>query len=842
MYYTVVNIGNASYQYNVTLKLFQRCASGRVFPNPTIVSIFDLSSFMRVKDLNVSITATETISITDPDPCITNPPEVCYEVAYYDFVIILPASQHGYVLASQVNFRINGINNLAPGSGSVGATYTAIIPGYGPTFTGPENNSAKFTGSDLVVVCANNAFEYSFGATDPNGDQLRYYFCSAYASIPTGGGAPQPTNPPPFPEVTYSPPFDGSGPLGLNVGIDPNTGLITGVAPDVGIYVVTVCVDEIRDGIVIASQRKDIQIHVADCDVAAASLLPVYMLCKNTQTITLANQSNSPLIVTQEWQFTEINGNVLHVSNDPVVTYTFPTIGVYNVKLVVNRNGQCSDSTTSEIRVYPGFVPDFSTSGICINKPTQFTDLSVSALGTVNSWSWDFGEISSAFDVSSLQHPVYTYPNLGVKKIRFIVTDSRGCRDTVFKSISIVTKPPITLAFRDTLICRNDQLQLQASGSGVFSWSPPVNIINPNTGTPTVSPTTTTTYYVDIDDQGCTNRDSVKVRVVDFVSLQAMPDTTICAGDTIRLRVISDGLQYAWSPATQVLDQQVQNPRVVTPATTLYQVVATIGGCSAVESLQVNTVPYPLARAGADQQICYNTSTVLEGSTDGQTWLWQPAQYLSNPAVLNPIAFPPRTTSFIFLAYDTKGCPKPGRDTIEVIVHPKMSVSAGNDTAVVINQPLQLQATGAVSYVWSPPLYLSNLNIANPIALFDLEADDIRYKVVGTSEAGCRDSAFVNIKLYKTLPTIFVPTAFTPNQDGRNDLLRPIAVGIGNIDYFSVYNRWGQLVFTTNINGKGWDGKLNGTLQASGVYVWMAKATDYTGKSWFNKGTVALIR
>ena len=226
-----------------------------------------------------------------------------------------------------------------------------------------------------------------------------------------------------------------------------------------------------------------------------------------------------------------------------------------------------------------------------------------------------------------------------------VVTDTKGCRDTVFHPVTIIDKPPIGLAFRDTLICVNDVLMLNATGSGNFNWSPPVNIINANTATPIVSPLTTITYYVDLVDQGCSNRDSVKVRVVDHVTLQAMADTTICSSDTIQLRVWSDGLKYIWSPASQLIDPFVQNPFAITYATTNYQVAAIIGGCTAYKNIKVTSIPYPVSNAGADSAICYNSPAFLHGTTDGSSWLWSPAGYLENAALLNTFAYPPRQQS-----------------------------------------------------------------------------------------------------------------------------------------------------------------------------------------------------
>ena len=843
MFYTYGGLNGGLHRYNVTLKLYQRCNSGRQFPNPTTISVFDKTNGIRVLDISATISTQETISITTPDPCITNPPNVCYEVAYYSFTINLPSTAAGYVLASQVNYRINGINNLQPGYNNIGAMYTAEIPGHANAGGAPVNSSAFFTGSDLVVVCANNDMRYSFAAFDPDGDQLRYTFCSAYASTGGSGGNPGPPDPPPFPQVPYNTPsFNLNQPLGQAVQIHPSTGMITGIAPDVGIYVVTVCVQEIRAGRVIATQRKDIQINVADCDVAAASLEPEYLLCKNSLTINLSNQSSSPLIVSTYWEFLDESNAIIYRSNDPLVTYTFPVAGLYKVRLVINRNQTCSDSTEAIIRAFPGFTPGFNYAGICLSFPTRFTDETVSVYGVPDSWDWNFGEPSDFLAGSEDQHPAYTYPLMGTKQVRLIVTDTRGCRDTLYKTVTVLDKPPIQLAFRDTLICLNDALTLQAQGMGTYNWTPVVNMINPASANPTVRPLQTTRYYVTLTESNCVNTDSVLVRVVNEVSLQAMNDTTICQGDTIRLRIQSNGLQYQWTPAGQIINPQVQNPLVFTQNNTLYQVTARIGGCNATQSIRVNPIPYPVVQAGADQTICYNALTTLQGSTDAGNWTWQPASLLNNNQLLQPLADPDQTTDFILTATDNRGCPKPVSDTVRVQVEPAIRLLVTNDTSVVEGQPLQLQALGAAVYQWSPPDFLSSAVIPDPVAVFRSESTGFSYKIVGTNVAGCKDSTRITIKVFKTGPSVFVPTAFTPNNDGRNDQLFPVAVGMKKIDYFRIYNRWGQLVFSTQRNGDGWDGRINGQLQTTSTYVWTVSAVDYNGNRYFQKGLTTLIQ
>ncbi len=133
-------------------------------------------------------------------------------------------------------------------------------------------------------------------------------------------------------------------------------------------------------------------------------------------------------------------------------------------------------------------------------------------------------------------------------------------------------------------------------------------------------------------------------------------------------------------------------------------------------------------------------------------------------------------------------------------------------------------------------------DVPNPVALFNQPTEGILYTVQAFDTTGCHETAEVNVKVFATGPTVFVPTAFTPNRDGLNDVLRPILAGMQRLEYFQVYNRWGQLVFSTSREGEGWDGRVNGQVQPSSVYVWMVKATDYNGQPFFSRGTVTLLR
>lgn len=844
MRYAYVSAGSSpnTKLYTITLILFRGDdPSGAALAPSYVVGVFNNDNGQKINGNTVNsdwlITRDNEatgVPIILPS-CIQGAPTLNYTYATYTMSIELPNNLNGYTIAYQTCCRINGLMNVGPNTGS---TYNCIIPGTNQLPFG--NDSSPQFKAPINVICKNSPFTLDFSATDadPN-DVLVYSLCNAYnggAAVNAGFNDPAP---PPYSTVSYSSPYTSFNPFGTNATIDPNTGIISGLAPDMGKYVVCVCIDVYRNNVKIASHRKDLIVQVSDCNVTAANPMPSFVTCDGFDVQFSHTSSGANTVF---WDF-GVGTLTDDTSNTNSPSYTYADTGVYNVKFVINRGQSCSDSVVRKIGVFPGFKPGFISTGGCFTNPFQFQDTTRPRYGSVNSWRWNFGDVSTLADTSRIRTPQWTYPTAGIKDVTMIVTSTKGCIDTVTVPVTVFDKPPITLAFKDTLICVPDNVQLNATGTGVFSWTPLVNIVNGNTGTPTVNPTTTTWYKVRLNDNGCINNDSVQVRVVNFVTLTAMNDTTICRTDSVQLTAVTDGLRFIWTPGATISNPNILNPfakpiAVVTP----YQIEARIGSCRAVDDVVITTVPYPGANAGVDPIICYNTSAQLNASIVGSSFVWSPISYLNNPTILNPISSPPRTTQYILSVFDTQGCPKPGRDTVTVTVLPRVRAFAGRDTTVVVNQPLQFTGTGGVSYVWSPSTGLSNTTIFNPIGRYSASIDSVKYKLVVRDAAGCADSAFVTVKVFKTNPYVFVPTAFTPNGDGLNEDVRPIAVGISRINYFSVYNRWGQLVFTTTINGKGWDGRINGVLQNSGVFVWMVNAIDYTGKPLFLKGTVALIR
>jgi PKD repeat protein len=330
----------------------------------------------------------------------------------------------------------------------------------------------------------------------------------------------------------------------------------------------------------------------------------------------------------------------------------------------VNRGQGCADSTTAQVKVYPGFFPGFAFAGICVNRPTTFFDTTLSLYGGVDGWRWNFGDAGTNADTSNVQHPTYTYTQTGVKTVQLIASSTKGCLDTIVQNITIIDKPSISVAPKDTLICIGDNVQLFSFGIGQFSWTPATNISSTTDPNPIVNPTTTTDYIVELNDNGCINRDTARVRVVNFVTLAAPQDTVICEGDSVKLYANTDGLRFTWTPAPSIINPNSLTTYAVPSANpTIYQISSTIGGCTSTDDFQVTVAPYPTVDAGLPATICYDASVQLNATMDGTSFTWTPSVTLNNPSILNPVASPKTTTSYILSVTGNTGCPKPKHDT-----------------------------------------------------------------------------------------------------------------------------------------------------------------------------------
>ena len=864
LFYEYLGAGAApnTSKYKITMRLFRDCNStGQILDDETVnIGIYENSNRKLLGSEILPLISIQTIKLnTSLIPCLTNAPSVCFQIGLFSATVDIKDTAAGYTLLWIRCCRSDNIANMSQSTG-VGASFVTHIPGTSLLPVG-HNSSPQFLIKDTSLVCRSKQFVLDFGATDADGDVLNYSFCSGY-----GGGtssAPQPAPPSIFNlnDLSYRSPYSGSSPLGASVAIDPLTGRITGTAPAAGRYVVNVCVTETRNGVVLNEHRKDFILQVGDCDYAGASPTPVipgtfpaipnyqFVSCKSFSVLFL-NNNNSPTITNYYWDF-GVPGITTDTSTSPFPTYVFPDTGFYTIKLKVNGPNNCVDSNNVTVGIYPGFKGDFSVTGSCYKNPFLFKDKSTTTYGVINSWRWNFGEASTTTDTSTLQNTSYKYPNPDTRNATLLVSNSNGCLDTIVKPVVVRDIPLLVLPFHDTLICTIDTLPLIAQGNGTFTWTPAYNIINPTTANPLVFPKDTTTYVVTMLEDGCVATDSIKVNTLDFITVDAGRDTTICRSDIITLFPVSYGLQYRWTPTSAILgNPNIKNPQVSpffndeirTDTVVTYHVVANLGKCTADDYITIRAVRYPIVDAGPDDSICYGRNIQLHATIKAASFTWFPQNSLINANTLNPISTPRSSTTYTLTVTDTIGCPKPSSDNVVIKVIPPVVAYAGNDTNIVVNQLLQLNATGGDNYLWTPSTGLDNPFIANPMAQLGPGIDSITYTVKATSGPGCFGVDQIKVVVFKTGPNIFVPSAFTPNGDGKNDILKPLLVGLKSLSFFKIYNRWGQLLYSTSSVNQGWDGTFQGLPQGIGTFVYAAEAVDYLGKTVSRKGTVVLIR
>jgi gliding motility-associated-like protein len=350
-------------------------------------------------------------------------------------------------------------------------------------------------------------------------------------------------------------------------------------------------------------------------------------------------------------------------------------------------------------------------------------------------------------------------------------------------------------------------------------------------------------YTVTVKDNlNCTTSFAAIIGLSVDLTLTQQIDPAICEGSSVQLQVVSNANQYVWTPATGLSNPGISNP-VANPATTTQYIVnVTLGRCTASDTLTVNVNTAPVPDAGAPGFICYGQTYQLQGS-GGTSFVWTPAGDLNNPSISNPVATPPKTTTYTLSVTDANGCPSLVTDDVIVDVTPPIVVKTFPfDTVVYSGEQFQVQAiSNGTIFNWTPVNGLSDANIASPVITAGAVGDNVVYRVGVSTPAGCKGEGFVRVRVYKG-PDLYIPTAFTPNNDGKNDKFFPFPVGVKQINYFKVFNRWGQMLFSTSALHDGWDGRFGGAEQPTGVYVWMAEGVTKDNKIITKQGTVTLIR
>ncbi len=277
-------LGNNLYQIRLTV--YRDCYFGvPPFDNPASVGIFDANNQL-IQSINMLVNDSSTVPPTVNSPCFIPPTDVCYRVANYYATVSLPPAPGGYQLAYQRCCRNQTILNIVNPL-STGATFYANIPA-----SVPDNGNPVFNELPPPFICSGLPFVFDHSATDPDGDSLVYELCTPFTGASQNIPQPQPPFNPPYSNIVWQPPFQLSNMLGgTPMTIDPQTGLLTATPNTIGQFVIGICVNEYRNGVLLSKTRRDYQINVVSCPTLVVAALQTPILTCGSNTVQFTNNS-----------------------------------------------------------------------------------------------------------------------------------------------------------------------------------------------------------------------------------------------------------------------------------------------------------------------------------------------------------------------------------------------------------------------------------------------------------------------------------------------------------------------------------------------------------------------
>jgi gliding motility-associated-like protein len=408
----------------------------------------------------------------------------------------------------------------------------------------------------------------------------------------------------------------------------------------------------------------------------------------------------------------------------------------------------------------------------------------------------------------------------------------------------LVLPNTIDIITPDTAICKGKLVQIRANGDALFSyqWLPTAGIAFSTLLSPLVAPDTSTLYKVSVSFHLCpTFYDSILIDVQPNPSVFIGGNRFVCESDTIRLRsVVNPGwythYSYAWTPATYL--NVSDEPAVIligVDTGSIMLTVTTPAGCTGSDSAQIAVLPGNFASIIPDMSFCPHDSAILMPS-GGAHYEWFPSIYLSDKNAVNPVIKPITDQNYTVVATSIYGC----KDTLNfrANVYPAAVFYLTDSVRIYPGESYQIDPqTNCTIFSWTPSGGLSGKYLSNPLAAPEVST---YYVVTGVTEHGCktRDSILISVD---ENAIIGMPNAFSPGY-GVNNEFKIINRGIATLNYFRIFNRWGNLIFETKDVNQGWNGEYKGVPQPVGVFVYEAEAVSKSGKIFRKQGNVTLLR
>jgi gliding motility-associated-like protein len=862
------NLGNDNYR--VELKLFKDCGTSIVpFDDPATIYVYG-SDDQYVFSFEMPLVERDTLDAAFTDPCLLIPPEVCVDFGRYEITVNLPAIPDDYTLAYIRCCRNATIlnaegedemgNPLPPDL--IGTTYSARIPA-----TPTVNSNPVFNELPPIIVCSGQDINVDQSAFDADGDELRYSLCTPNVggSLVNVFGDPLQERPP-FEQIIWVPPYGPDNIMGGDppLQIDPVTGFMTGRVPfTVGQFVVGVCVQEFRGGVLLSENKRDFQFNIADCREAIVTeydlepapfqdtlqvtledeVFDFVLLCGTELAVQFYNLTDGADTVV--WDFGD--GSPPLLAEDPV--HVFPDTGFYFVTLLGGPGDICADTFTQLINVqYQRAYADIAYE-ICYDplQGMQFLDATNSPF--VGAWMWDFGDGQT----SDAADPVHVYEEEGTYEVSLEITEVNGCRTTMDTIVRVFFLDTVSLT--DTLsLCGGDTvlLDLLISGEHAFSWSPSNSLNASDIRNPLAFPAVTTTYTVAITTELPTGDICVRVDSIVVLAGEGLPDIVDATDpfqcdSPVELAVTVDmdaAIDWALDGnfsgiigEGNAIFQEQQG------GITAYYVRAKAYNCISVDTVIVEQ--RGITVSGDDMVVCRGDETAVRPQVssldDDFTFTWLPPGGLIDDAVPEYVFYPEENTTVSLVAENSTGCS--GAAEFEIIISTLDELSATATPDVLPNPQLvsfQAVENDIYTYSWEPAGLFDDPSLNGPAAFI---ASSAQFTVTVTDLNGCEHVDTVYVELLEPCDeqNIFIPSAFSPNGDGLNDLFR-ITSDIVESLTLSVYDRWGEKVFESHDPGNGWDGTFNGRNLGNDVFGYILKVVCRGGEQFVRQGNVTLVR
>lgn len=489
---------------------------------------------------------------------------------------------------------------------------------------------------------------------------------------------------------------------------------------------------------------------------------------------------------------------------------------------VIGTNTYCKDTSyfTLHVLTTPVISVNPTSISICEGKSSNLT-----ASGNATNYSWlPASTLNTNTGTNVIANPTSTtnYTIVGYNSI---------CADSAFASVNVSPAISVSTNITDTTLCNGMSVAINASGSINYSWIP-VNGLNSSTSANVIAnPTSTINYTVIGYNAACSDSAVINVVVLPDLNLSVTAgNTTICTGDNTVLSATSLGSSYSWFPNVNLSNTNTSTVTASPLGSQVYSVFTTDGQCFDTASIYIEVL------AGINVSINASPGSVCEGenstlsATGAVNYVWTNGGETSTDITVTPSS----TT-----VYTVVGLNGTCTDSAfySLTVNPKPDVVAIKDQSIAIGSSADIQVSGASTYVWSPAENLSCSNCANPTASPKVTTT---YSVIATDANGCTNTASVTITVDENY-AIFVPTAFSPNNDGENDVLYVRGRGISEMKIV-IFNGWGEKVFESDSETKGWDGTRNGKALNSGVFVYQLSGKYFNGSEFSQKGDVTLMK